>query len=207
MKKTLSYLREHYVVILIIIISVFDIDKKLEEAIPHFHTYILGIVIIITIRLLMKIFQNSKNEITNHNTIRLTTSNDYTQKSGSLIFGIIGVVLCTYLLLYSSYYENIKIIPFLIISILVFIQSFYINRSLIIKVNQKELSYTVGKIKKSFDTEGLIKIKFTNTDIYFTKKDMKQHELSFLEITNNDIKIAVLFLNTKLKSDIAIEYK
>ncbi len=208
MKKLNPYIKEALFIIAVLIGSFSNIGEKIDVYIPNFHRYLIGTIILFLLWSLIQKLKNSNKVVHREdNTIYLTTSNDYSRKVTTTILGFVGVIICTYLLLDSSFFNSFDVSLFFVISTLTLFGSFITDRSLKISISNDGISYQVEKIKKKFLLSDLEKIEFSNTTIYFTKTESKPQELSFLEITNKDLKTAVTFLKTKLDPNIAITIK
>ncbi len=189
-----------------IIASKFEIWNRLERIAPDISIYLLTGYILYFLYLLVKKSRGNSKEVIDNGVIKLTTNNDYAQKATSLILGFVLIVLTTYFLFYSNYFNKINVALFLVIAVLMFVMGFYQNRSLKIFLENDKIVYQLNQTDKSFYLSDLISVEFTNNDILFLNKDENKHELSFLEMTNKDIEIAINFLKMKLNSDIKVQF-
>lgn len=208
MKKLFLNIKEFLFIAIVLIVNFFNLDEKIEAYIPNFHRYLISAFILVLLwNLFKKLKFFSKVIDEQRKLIYLTTNNDYSRKVTSMVLGLIGIILCSYLLLFSSYFNSLDVSFFLVISSLTFISSFIVDRSLKLSISSSDITYKTGKVKKKFPLNNLEKIEFSNTTIYFTKQESNPQEVSFLEITNKDLKTSVRFLKTILNPHIIITIK
>lgn len=205
MKEILIFIKKYFWAALFFIASQLGYLDNLEERIPNFYVYVLVILIGTTFVALYRSINNNNRITMGNNSIFLTTNNDYAQKATMLVLSFVAMGTAIYFLFYSTYFDKLNVSLFLLLSILLFINGFYVNRSLKISISPSQFSFGFkGNKRKDLPIDRIESISISNTEITLFKKSDVQEVISFLEMTNKDVLDAQSFFTRKLNCTIRV---
>jgi hypothetical protein len=178
-----------------IVIALFILTRVFNVEILFFKEGILGLWIVLTLY-----FSFIKIPDLNEKRIYLTTQNDSAFKHGNLILGsfmIIGVVLFYY------FTKEVKLLLILLIiqsALLIFIH-FYKKtetKGLSIYIKDQQLHYSIGKDSKEISLKEIEEVSIQTNRIIISREEKKKNYISFLELSQDEIKQAVSFFKSIL---------
>lgn len=187
-----NYKIEFITVLLFVLYFYFNISQYITPSIA---------MSILILSVSYELYTSNKRQIPQKEVLLLPTNNDFENMTGNSIFGVLILITALGFLFFSES-QILNSSLGVILGLLLVIKSRYKSKSLFIKISESTFSYEMGKIKKSYLADDILKVFISDKEIVLSIKGDITHTISFLHLEKNEINHAKRFFSFHLSNNI-----